>query len=263
MNSDVKTWDRRTLLKGSLVLGATAAVTPLSAAMSAKPLQTAASTIQIDHIALGVQNLYEGASRLRSETGFGVTEGGWFRGLGIANRIMPTGADTYIEIESVIDSYELDRGNPLAQWYHRQLADGDCFIGWCCRVTSLDELHAIAKRLGSEVLVGPIRTKADDSAGIATRTPDTAACWAKGLPNFFYVPDVTYNAGHVPLPGANMPHGIAWLELGGTEKQMSEWLGIPASTLPLRFNGSTPGIHAVGINSDRGVVEIRRKPIVV
>lgn len=254
--------DRRQLLRGSLALGA-AAVTPWSAGLAAKPAAAGASTIEIDHIAFGVQNLYEGAQRLRDETGFGVTEGGWFRGLGIANRIMPTGADTYIEIESVIDTYELDRGNPLAQWYHRQIADGDCFIGWCCRVSSLDELHAIAKRLGSEVLVGPIRTRPDGSAPAATRTPDTAACWAKGLPNFFYMPDVTRNAGHVPVPGTNTPKGIAWMELGGTEKQMSDWLGIPASTLPLRFNGNSPGIHAVGINSDRGVIEIRRKPVVV
>lgn len=255
------TFDRRTLLRGGIALSAAATLTPMSAIAAGKAAAAEASSIQIDHISFGVQNLYEGAQRLRDETGFGVAEGGWFRGIGIANRIMPTGADTYIEIESVIDTYEFERKNPAAQWFHSRMAGGDRFIGWCCRVSSLDELNAIAKRLGSKVIVGPVRTRPDGSEPVATRTPDTATCWAKGVPNFFYVPDASKNAGHIPVPGANTPTGIAWLELGGTEREMSEWLGIPASNLPLRFNGKAPGVHAVGINSTRGLVEIRRQPV--
>jgi len=40
---------------------------------------------------------------------------------------------------------------------------------------------------------------------------------------------------------------------------MSEWMGVPASNYPFRFNGKVPGLYAVGVKSDKGEIVIRRK----
>ena len=231
----------------------------MARAASAAP----ATTIRVDHISLAVQNLYEGSARFQAETGFGVGEGGWFPTLGGANRIAPLGDDTYIEIESVIDPFEIQRGNPGAVWFSKQVVDGDVFAGWSCRVSSRDEFEQIAKRLKSDIVVGPLRSRPDGSVMIATRVPDSMKTWRKGLPSFFYTPDLAHHPSRVPVESVNKPTGLAWMEVGGTEAEMSDWLGIPASTLPLRFVGGSHGLYAVGVNSARGVVEIRRKPIVI
>src|SRR5437016_2746549 len=62
----------------------------------------------------------------------------------------------------------------------------------------------------------------------------------------------------VAVPGLVAPNGVAWIEMGGTESEMSNWLGMPASNLPFRFNGRIPGIHAVAVKIDNGEVVIRR-----
>jgi hypothetical protein len=219
--------------------------------------------IEIDHICLGVKNVYEGSQRLREETGLGNYEGGWFPELGLANRIVPLGDDTYIEVESVVDVFKVEEGNRAALWFRDQTAAGDVFIGWCARATSRVEMGAIAKRLGSEIIEGNLRTRPDGSCPLAVRVPDTATCWAAGLPNFFYTEDMARHPGRVPIaPGPGIrPHGIAWMELGGSAEAMSDWLGIRASSLPLRFNGKTPGLYALAVKTERGEVVIRRRPI--
>jgi hypothetical protein len=40
---------------------------------------------------------------------------------------------------------------------------------------------------------------------------------------------------------------------------MTKWLGIPASDLPLRFNGGTPGIHAFAVKTDSRDIVISLK----
>ena len=63
---------------------------------------------RLSHVCLGVQNLYEGAHRLREETGLENYDSGWFRA-GMANRIFPVGNDQYIEVESLIDPRMAER----------------------------------------------------------------------------------------------------------------------------------------------------------
>jgi hypothetical protein len=51
---------------------------------------------------VGPRNLYEGCHRFREEFGLDNYDGGWFRGTGIANRIVPLDREIYIEIESAV-----------------------------------------------------------------------------------------------------------------------------------------------------------------
>lgn len=219
--------------------------------------------IEIDHICVGVKNVYEGAQRLRDETGLGNYEGGWFPDLGLANRIVPLGDDTYIEVESVIDIFKVEERNQAAVWFRDKVAAGDVFIGWCARATTRAEMEAIAKRLDSDILEGRLRTRPDGSSPVAMRVPETMKCWDAGLPNFFHIPDLSRHPSRLPIgPGPGVkPYGIAWMELGGSEKVMSDWLGIPASSLPLRFNGKAPGLYALAVKTERGEVVIRLRSI--
>ncbi len=63
----------------------------------------------------------------------------------------------------------------------------------------------------------------------------------------------------INTPGQVKPMGVEWLEMGGTEAEMEEWLGQPPSTLKMRFNGKSLGLYAIGVKTDTaGIVEIRR-----
>jgi hypothetical protein len=214
--------------------------------------------IQIDHICIGVKNVYEGSQRLRDETGLGNYEGGWFRELGLANRIVPLGDDTYIEVEGVIDIFKIEEGNQTAVWFRNKVAAGDVFIGWCARATTRAEFEAIAKRLGEDIMETR-RTRPDGNTLVAARVPDTIKCWNAGLPNFFFFPDLSRHPSRLPIePGSGVkPYGIAWMELGGSAEAMSDWLGIPASSLPLRFNGRAPGPYALAVKTEKREVVIR------
>ena len=218
--------------------------------------------IHIDHVCLGTPNLWGGAQRLRDETGLGFYEGGWFPKLGLANKIFPTGGDTYIEVESVVDVGEYASGNPAARFFRDQCRDGDAFIGWCARVDTRAELEQLAKRLGSDIFESGLRQRPDGTLGVATRTPETIPCWRVGLPNFFLVSDMEKHPSRMPTQyGTKTALRTSWLELGGTEEEMSDYLGIRATDLSLRFNGQAHGLHAVGVETSDGEIVIRRPVI--
>ncbi|UXN66648.1 VOC family protein (plasmid) [Phyllobacterium sp. A18/5-2] len=218
--------------------------------------------IHVDHVCLGTRNVFEGAQRLREETGLGCYEGGWFPRLGLANKIFPTGNDTYIEVESVVDVHEYENGNPAARFFREKCKDGDVFIGWCARVDTKQELEDLAKRLGSQVIESTLRQRPDGMMGVAVRTPETIPCWGVGLPNFFLVTDMAKHPSRVtPQYGTKTATGINWLELGGSEEEMSDYLGVNASTLNLSFNGLAHGLHAMSVMTTDGEVVIRRDVI--
>jgi len=63
-----------------------------------------------------------------------------------------------------------------------------------------------------------------------------------------------------PYPGLVRPIGISYIEMGGTEQEMSDWLGIPASSMPFKFNRKAKGVHAVAVKTEDGQeIVIRRK----
>lgn len=63
----------------------------------------------------------------------------------------------------------------------------------------------------------------------------------------------------INTPGLVNPMGVEWLEMGGTEAEMADWLGQDPKTLNMRFNGKSLGLYAIGVKTDtKGTVEIRR-----
>ena len=221
--------------------------------------------IHIDHISIAARNLYEASYRLRSETGLGFYDGGWTES-GLATKIFPLRAGAYLQVEGIVDVDAVDDpANPGIRQFYAAVAGGEHFRGLGLRVDSMEELQEIAKRRGSKVYMNPEtgRIRPDGSRVIVAQTPSIGESWSQGMPNWFFFPEMTtHPSGQrvIAVPDLVAPDGVAWIEMGGTETEMSQWLGVAASNFPFRFSGGAPGVHAVAVKTDKGEVIIRRKP---
>src|SRR6218665_2292440 len=92
--------------------------------------------IALDHIAIWSDNLYRTTIDLSESTGIGSTDGGYFPGLGLGQKLLSLGGSVYLEIESIVDHRMIADGAPLARELARQTAGGDCFAGFCLRSDS-------------------------------------------------------------------------------------------------------------------------------
>ena len=223
--------------------------------------------IHIDHLSLAAQNLYEASYRLREETGLGFYNGGWTES-GLASKIFPLGNGAYLQVEGIIDSYAVqDPRRPGLKQFFDRVSKGEHFRGLGLRVDTMEELEAIAERRASKIYTNPeaARIRPDGTRIVVAQTPSIGEAWSRGMPNWFFFPQMHSHPGGqrvIAAPNLVTPNGLAWLEFGGTEAEMTEWFGMPASNFPFRFNGGTPGIHAVAVNTNRGTIAIRRTPVV-
>ena len=221
--------------------------------------------MEISHVCLGAQNLYEAAYRLREETGLESYDGGWFRA-GMAVRFVPVGDDQFIEVESLIDPRMAERirgaeyFGDFPDYLRSATVHGDALIGWCVRVNSAGELEQIARRLGRHG-IGPrrgssIRPDGRQRSGFAF--PPSSETWPRGVPTVVFYPDPEDRPGAGQAAHRVAPSGIAWLELGGDEAEVRDFLGPEGEHLPLRFVGGAAGVRAVAIATDDGEIVIRR-----
>jgi len=214
----------------------------------------------LDHYQLSTRNIYETAQKLREETGLGFYDGGYFPDSGIANKIFPLGGTTYLEVEGVVDAGQIRTG-PTAKAFHERTEGGECFSLIAMRVDTLEELHGIAARLNSAISNTPVvRVRPDGPPLRAFSTPAGAS--RLGRVNWYCHEDrMNRHPSGQPVnywPGMVEPLGIAWLEVGGTEKDMTQWLGVSATQFPYRYNGKPYGLYGIGVKTNKGEVEIRR-----
>ena len=216
----------------------------------------------IDHWQISSRNLYVSAHKLREETGLGFYDGGFLSPV-IANKIFPLGGGAYIEINGVVDAGAVsDPKTPGAKAYMDRTVKGDCFSLIAMRVDTLAELEQIAKRHRSTVSQGG-RTRPDGPPVKWFSTPAGAA--PAGRVNWYCHEDRQYmhpsGQPAISAPGLVTPRGVAWLEMGGTEKEMDEWIGQPSAPFGYRFNGKAHGLYAIAVKTDKGEVVIRRRPL--
>jgi hypothetical protein len=200
------------------------------------------SDYRIDHVVLAVRHLEASAGRLWEEHGLRFIAAGRHPHWGTANMIAPLGSD-YLELLGVVDE-DVGAGTVLGRTLLDLSADGDRWFSVCL---ADDDVEETAARLGLTVQPGS-RTRPDGSevrwrgAGIDERGADL---W---LP-FFISWDVT----GAPHPGAapaahGIPvKGITWVEVGGDEARLRDWLGGADAPIRVAEDGGDRRVRAVAI----------------
>lgn len=217
----------------------------------------------LDHLCLGVHDLSDGIRRLHEETGLASYEGGVLAG-GIANRIFPLGEDVYLEAEAAMGSAA--ERNEAAAWFDGLVADGDRWMFWSLRADTLEEMTAVAERLGGEVARLPGRVQPDGTQRIITTAPgpDRAldTCWRRGLPNWFYREDPATNPDRGAVEHGDRGVGVTRLEIGADAGELQEHIGAETfDRLPLAVVSGRPGVHAVTVRTAAGrEVTLHRDP---
>jgi hypothetical protein len=237
---------------------------------------------RIDHVAIATRNIYEGSARLRDETGLDTYDSGWFPGMGIGQRNVPLGGNSYIEFMSVIDRDQAMQ-HFYGKWYQAVLDDAgreDRFMGWVIAVDSMDELRAIAGEMGmpiattSGVAIPGVTVAGEDAwdrrrPNGETNGPNHAVPddrhhgWPRGLPNFMVWDEGSQHPDTVPEASLArhrvQPRGIQWVEVGDPALTR-EWLGPIGDRLDVRYVDGPAGLYAIGIKTDDGEIVVRRKP---
>ena len=217
----------------------------------------------LDHLCLAVRDLDDGVRRVREETGLGHYPGGVFAA-GIANTIFPLGADAYLEVEATTGTATAD--DPAIAWWDRIVADGDRWMFWSLRADTLDEMNAVARRLGGEVSRLPGRVQPDGTQRIITTAPGPGraldTCWRRGLPNWFYREDPATNPDRAAVQRGDRGVAVTRLEIGADPAELREHVGADTvDRLPLAVVPGPPGVHAVTVRTASGrEVTLRRDP---
>lgn len=216
----------------------------------------------LDHLCLGVRDLGDGVRRVREETGLAHYDGGAFAA-GIANTIFPLGGDVYLEVEAV--TVPAGEQHEAIAWFDRAVADGDRWMFWCLRADTLEEMEAVARRLGGEVMRAPGRVQPDGTQRIITSAPGSALARdarRRGLPNWYYREDPATNPDRGAADHGERGAAVTRLEIGADEKELREYIGAETfDRLPLVVVPGRPGVHAVTVRTASGrEVTLRRDP---
>jgi hypothetical protein len=210
-------------------------------------------TLVIDHVVLAVHDLEDAGERLLRDHGLLSVPGGRHARWGTANRVVPLG-DDYIELIAVVDPDQAT-GTVFGRTMLELAADSDRWYAICL---ASDDVDAIARRLGLAVEPGA-RTRPDGAElrwrGAGLEAPERDP-W---LP-FFITWDTSpeLHPGRTPADHPSGADGIAWLELGGDPRRLSDWLG--DADLPIRVLDGEPGLRAVGLRTAGGTELVLRQP---
>ena len=199
--------------------------------------------MKIDHAILGVTDLDAAGERLEREHGLKSIAGGAHAAWGTANRIVPLGEE-YLELLAVVDAAS---EHPMAAALRVWCAGGDCLVGVAVET---DDIEAVSARLGTPVLEGERATPEGET--ITFRIAGVEGAFTRSLPFF-----IQWGAGREHRMGSDRTSGlgIEWVELGGDEVRLREWLG---EDLPgLRATGGEPGVRAACLRTPSGEVLLR------
>jgi glyoxalase-like protein len=217
----------------------------------------------LDHLCLFVRDVGEGVRGVHEETGLAHYDGGVLAGA-IANTIFPLGGDAYLEVEGLMaPAAERDAS---AAWLDRIVADGDRWLFWSLRADTLEEMAAVAQRLGGEVARVPGRVQPDGTQRIITTAPGPGraldTCWRRGLPNWFYRENPATNPDRGVTDHGDRGAAVTRLEIAADAEELRQHIGAETfDQLPLALVSGRPGVHAVTVRTASGrEVTLRRDP---
>jgi hypothetical protein len=208
--------------------------------------------VRLDHVIYVTRDAATTAARLRAEHGLVAIEGGHHTAHGTRNWVVPLPSPQYLELLEIGDAGAA-ANSPIGRLVLDRLAAGDGLLSWAVLV---DDIDAVAARVGAEPVAGQI----SDAEGTVTGRWRTVA-GGVDLPFFIqYDVDPVARAERQDRRYAEANHpaaptGFAWIEVGGDETRMRDWLG--NADLPIRFASAAPGPHAVAIATPGGEIVLR------
>jgi hypothetical protein len=224
--------------------------------------------LHLDHYGMFSQNHYEATFQISKETGLGNYDGGWFPTFSVGVKVIPLGGDQFLEVEGFVDTVmvkQLADAFPFDKFLaHRQV-----YTWWTLRTDSLEELEELARVCGWEVdreILGEAGAQQmmNGHKVVLIETPVGFEAVQRGMPQVYWWPDMSQHDARFPIAegtgDGREPQGVAWIELGGTAEQLESWFKgmLKAKDYPIRFNGMTPGLHAIAVATSKGEVVIRR-----
>lgn len=223
--------------------------------------------ISFDHVAVWSRNHYRTTVEITNETGLPSRDGGYFPEFGLGQKYIPIADDIYIEVEGPIDLDIILRGDdPTVELLLKQTRDGDCFMGWCLRTDSLEELERFAAHHRAKVLEAIPGGKIDMSGESPSvrHSPGAMQSWPVGRPNLYYTPDLSKHACAIPASrwtGSADPKGLLAIEIGGTEQDLIDWFGdiFHPRDFPfgIIYNNKEHGLYAMTLDTTEGEKVLR------
>jgi hypothetical protein len=200
--------------------------------------------MRVDHLVYAVSDLDRAERRFAADYGLVASGGGRHPAFGTHNRIIPVAYGAYLELMAVADE---SAAHPLARAVAEAVREGDRPLAVCLRPESLD---AVADRLALEIVPGERRNP--DGEVVRWRLAGLeAALGPERLPFFidWQGAEERLDRAHAAAGGAD---GIAWVEFGGDEGRLFDWIG--DHSVPVRPVAGDAGPHAISLR--RGGEEI-------
>lgn len=197
----------------------------------------------LDHVLLGARDLDATVNRLRRELGLGAVPGG-SPVPGVINAVVPLEPPLYLELVAATDADASDAAARLAA----ATAAGDRLFTWAIEP---DDIDARAASLGVEPMsgggdTGRWRLRGEVEQGLPffieydVARPGRVEAWRRAYAE----------AAHACVPGR-----VTYLEVGGDESGVREWVG--DVDVQLRMVGGEPRLAAMGIATDQGEIVLR------
>jgi hypothetical protein len=209
--------------------------------------------IHIDHIMLVTDNIEKTAQRMRERYGLACFQGG-LHADGTRTWVIPLGSKyvQYIEILTIEDPI-LAGKDFFGRWLLERVKEGEALVGWALQT---DELDNICRRLNLKPWTGSV-TRPDGSSSSWTEAGFEQVATSGWLPFFISYNDLDARRKRAQADLLRVHHSIepieiSWIELGGNQEQLHDWLG--NCTLPVRVTGDTPGVYAIGIKTSQSEV---------
>lgn len=213
--------------------------------------------MRLDHVSYAAEHdgLQATAARLAERLGVRAVNGGVHPSFGTRNMILPMAHERYVEVVEVLDHPASDKA-PFGQAVRACSERGGGWLGWVVRV---DDIDAVAARLGVEVRPGHRRFP--DGRDLTWRQVGV-----NGLINDpqlpFYVQFDDMNLHPSRAVSAVASTSITGLTIAGDPQRVRDWVGLApdwtSDTLDFTFIAphGTAGLMSVTFDTDHGPVTV-------
>jgi hypothetical protein len=210
--------------------------------------------MRLDHVSYAAEpdGLRATAARLSDAIGVESVDGGVHPRFGTRNVVLPLRGGHYVEVVEVLDHPAADKA-PFGQAVRARSAAGGGWLGW---VVAVEDLAAVAVRLGREPVPGNRRLP-DGTELVWHQLGVTGLIADPQLPFF-----VNWGEGSAVHPSRSGPTEVSLvgLQIAGDRARVVEWLGNSKTINDVDVDWvaphGTPGLLSATFASPRGTITV-------